>query len=167
MKKLFYVLEKCENKHEDKREEEDKCLECPTPLLVEQIIVKNGLKFRYIGCKGQKGKKSKIFIKVNKPRPVGWKWGKDEVYSHIGANVYKCNICEYQTKKQKNGRPSIQQHCKEHYKLEYSCDICKDEWSKKIGKQNHYKYECLSCNKQFKGASGCTNHSKICKRRIY
>ena len=180
MVKMFNILDKCE---EDKcvkdkcvkdkcvkdKCEDDKCDKCEDVvccvvedrIIEKRIIEKNGIKFRYIGCKG-KGKKSKIFKKVDKPRPKGWRWKKDEVYSLIG-NVYKCNICEFETKNQKCPSQSIQQHCKNHYELEYSCHICEGEWALKTGKQNHYKYECLSCNREYSGISGCINHSKKCK----
>ena len=66
-----------------------------------------------------------------------------------------CLLCD------KRGKyTTIQQHCKQHFLPEYSCNDCGDSWHIKTQWQEHFTYKCPLCKTTIKGEQNFKKHLK-------
>ena len=88
-------------------------------------------------------------IKNKKWKNQTWKLSSED------DSICICLLCD------KRGKyTTIQQHCKQHFLPEYSCNGCGDSWHIKTQWQEHFTYKCPQCKTTIKGEQNFKKHLK-------
>ena len=108
-----------------------------------------------VGCSRRQRKKKlpspQIRSHIKDKKWYGQTWTRDSE----DPNVCICLLCD-----KKGKSATIQQHCKQHFLPEHSCNDCGDSWHIKTQWQEHFSYKCPHCSKTIKGKQNFKKHYK-------